>query len=294
MNNNVSRISRLGSALLDNISMTFIAMIFSIPWMIGNFAESFKDIDKVNPLPGQVPTVMNGWIYLSLLGFTLYLCKDSIKGRSIGKLAVGHQVVLASTGAVANPLRCMVRNLFLMIWPLEALVTLITPQRRLGDYIAGTKVIKYSYNPEKEVRPNFAKTISAVAITYVITLAIMMPWMLFINKGLGSAAKDTVVESSLNTTTANAIKEDIEAEYGNYLTAEVYVYDKMNNIDKKYVVVGIHTNTYDLTLDNDEFYEELKAKTFKHVPEHDAKFKFTTIYRSEMSYKKQSRTYYAD
>ncbi len=53
---------------------------------------------------------------------------------------MGLRVVSAGTGNPANPIQCVVRNLFLLIWPLEALILFFSPKRRLGDIVAGTLV----------------------------------------------------------------------------------------------------------------------------------------------------------
>src|SRR5262249_27317646 len=42
----------------------------------------------------------------------------------------------------AGPLRCFVRNLTLWFWPVEVLLVLVNQdRRRLGDYLAGTRVV---------------------------------------------------------------------------------------------------------------------------------------------------------
>lgn len=35
----------------------------------------------------------------------------------------------------------MLRNITLIIWPVEVVVSLINPGRRLGDFLAGTRVV---------------------------------------------------------------------------------------------------------------------------------------------------------
>lgn len=74
------------------------------------------------------------------------LIKDGFKGRSLMKRAVGLKVVSIKTGNTCNVKQSMLRNIILFI-PFGALVELTMMEytkdmRRLGDKIAGTKVIE--------------------------------------------------------------------------------------------------------------------------------------------------------
>lgn len=44
------------------------------------------------------------------------------------------------TGNPAGPIQCAIRNLFWLVWPIEALILFFSPKRRIGDIVAGTKV----------------------------------------------------------------------------------------------------------------------------------------------------------
>lgn len=54
------------------------------------------------------------WAYLGILGLALYFCKDIINGRSLAKRLLKLQVVDNTTGEVASPMQCFVRNLFVL------------------------------------------------------------------------------------------------------------------------------------------------------------------------------------
>lgn len=89
-----------------------------------------------------------GLIPFSLIFFIL-INKDFYNGRSVAKRIFGYQVIDNKTNAVASELKCMFRNVTLLIWPLEGLISLIHPERRLGDLIAGTRLINTEkQNPE--------------------------------------------------------------------------------------------------------------------------------------------------
>ena len=66
-----------------------------------------------------------------------YLNKDFLKGRSPAKRLFQLQVVDAG-GQPANELRCFLRNVTALLWPVEVL--LLGRRTRLGDTLAGTYV----------------------------------------------------------------------------------------------------------------------------------------------------------
>ena len=73
----------------------------------------------------------------------VYLNKDFFNGRSPAKRLFHLQLADAS-GHPANELRCFVRNVTCVIWPMEVLVLLMGRRNRLGDILAGTHVIPMS------------------------------------------------------------------------------------------------------------------------------------------------------
>ena len=137
--------TRLGSMFLDHLFMTMIAMAFFIPGMVSGFAEAFKVTHEQTS-----PNFMGGGLgYIGLLGFSLYFCKDCVNGRSIAKRILKLQVVDNSTGQVASPIKCFIRDLFIVLWPIEAIISLINTSRRLGDRIAGTKLVTFDSTLEQ-------------------------------------------------------------------------------------------------------------------------------------------------
>jgi uncharacterized RDD family membrane protein YckC len=76
-----------------------------------------------------------------ILMMICYICKDCFNGQSPAKRIFNLKVVDNQNGEIATPLQCIVRMLTLPIWPIEVIVTLFNPVRRLGDRLAGTKVV---------------------------------------------------------------------------------------------------------------------------------------------------------
>lgn len=160
--------TRIGSMLLDHIAMTFIAMFFSLP-------GTFFRISNIMETSGEptMPNFFDVYSYIGLIGMALYFCKDSFNGRSLAKIALKLQVVENETGKVASPLRCFARNLFCVLWPIEFFVILFSPSRRIGDFVAGTKVVPF--DPERKQAPtNFSQIAIAFLIGYGLLVLMMM------------------------------------------------------------------------------------------------------------------------
>ena len=113
-------------------------------WLVGYFTSlSIYSVFFVVKTPWDTEFIQ-GLISLhsamGLTGLFVFLCKDSFKGLSFGKLLMGIRVVKTSGGTIRFP-TALLRNLSLLVWPIEALAIVInSKKRRLGDYLAGTKV----------------------------------------------------------------------------------------------------------------------------------------------------------
>lgn len=226
--NNVNAATRIGSMLLDHFIMTMLAMLFFIPMMIKSFVSAFEvsheqtDMDFGGPL-----------FYIALLGFAFYFCKDSINGRSVGKRITKTQVADRITGQVASPLKCFIRNIFCIIWPVEVIITLINPGRRLGDQIAGTKIIPYHPIPSEQSKFNFKQGLVSLTLAYGLMLVLMLPIQAL--KPTFSNVK--YVKSSYNDTESKSLEKLFTDSLGQYLSASVRVFDKVENQNLKYISV---------------------------------------------------------
>jgi uncharacterized RDD family membrane protein YckC len=242
---------RFGTMILDHIIMTMIAMVFAIPGMIVSFSRAF-DVSHgptpIDPFGGMAPVM--------LFGFALYLCKDSIQGRSPAKRVIKLQVVNNAAGLPASPLRCLVRNLFLVLWPIELIVALINPPRRIGDFVAGTKVVLYQPTAERP-KQNWLLTFIALAIAY----GIMLPSLIPINKLQQLNTLAPFVESSFNKTESDALKQTFIDSLGNHVTPDVRVYDKIQDRDGKYVSIIFELKENYLASEEDSYYLKERIRT---------------------------------
>ncbi|GAA4325486.1 RDD family protein [Flaviaesturariibacter amylovorans] len=123
---------RLLSMLLDHVVMCCILGIVMTPFVLSSF-------DSDTPERG-VFFETKDWI--GMIGMiTVYALKDSFGGRSVGKRVLKLQVIDRNSGNTASPVQCFVRNLLVPLWMIEVVVTFFNPQRRIGDRLAGTRVV---------------------------------------------------------------------------------------------------------------------------------------------------------
>ena len=225
--------TRLGAMILDHFIMTMIMMVFFIPGMVVSFSNAFKT--------GHEQTVFDpfggDWIYLGFLGFAVYFCKDIINGRSIAKRILKLQLVNNSTGQVASPIRCFARNVFCIIWPIEVIVSMITPSRRIGDRVAGTKLVVYDQSYEKPIL-NVGKTLIPLALAY----GVMLLFIIQIKRMIPDIESQKVnfIETSYNKQSSKELEQLIIDSLGEYLTPDIRVYDKVENQDLKYISTILH------------------------------------------------------
>ena len=81
---------------------------------------------------------------LSFIGFVAYvfLCDGLPGGQSLGKRFTKTAVVSASTEEPCRYWQSVVRNIAMVLGFIDAVFILGKQRRRLGDYIAGTKVVR--------------------------------------------------------------------------------------------------------------------------------------------------------
>jgi uncharacterized RDD family membrane protein YckC len=243
--------TRLGSMILDHLIMTIIAMIFFIPGMISSFSNAFTIThEQTNP------DIFGGMSYFGLIGFAVYFCKDSINGRSIAKRILKLQLVDNSTGQVASPLKCFIRNIFCILWPIEAIVALVNPSRRIGDRVAGTKLIVFDPALEQP-KPDFVQVAIALGLAYGLLILAMLPFNSMESKF--AEHKVHFIESTYNEQESKITEKLFSDSLEQYLTSDIKVYDKIQNENLKYVsVIFLLKENY---LENDNDFEKLKAVT---------------------------------
>jgi Predicted membrane protein/domain len=216
--------TRLTAMILDHFIMTIIAMVFFIPYFISSFTHLFVDSDE----PMDFNFMQGPKAYVALFGFALYFCKDCINGRSIAKRILKLQVVDNKTGEVATPLQCFVRNIFCILWIIEVIVAITNTSRRIGDRVAGTKLVNYDSSLDQP-KPNAGKIALPVIISYGLTLLLtsLLPSVSF--------AKPNYSVTSYYYRESKELEKLITDSLGQYMTPSIRVYDTVKNENLKYV-----------------------------------------------------------
>lgn len=239
---------RLSTMVLDHVFMTFIAMIFYLPVLIANFATGFKvthDQDDAAFMSGPM-------MYIGLFGFALYFCKDMFNGRSLSKRIFKLQLIDNKTGEVASPLQCLVRNLFCIIWPVEFIVALVNTGRRIGDRVAGTRLVYYDPSIHSAT-PQVGKIIFSVIISFGVMMLIptLLPTIEF--------TKTNYLKTSYNQAESKALEQLITDSLGEYMKPDIRIYDTILNSKLKYVSAII--NLKENYIDDDPSYYRLHEMT---------------------------------
>lgn len=266
--------TRFSAMVLDHFIMTFGAMIFAVPGMISGFANAFKISHEQT-----TPNLFGDMLYLNLVGFAVYFCKDSINGRSPAKRIMKLQVVDNSTGRAASPIKCFIRNIFCVLWPVEVIVALFNPERRIGDFVAGTKVVVFDPATEQP-KTNWAQAGISLALAYGLMLIVLIPFNR-LQAGLQSG-KVKYVESSFNEQESRATERLFTDSLGSVLTPDIRVYDKLENENLKYVSVILRLK--ENLLDDEETFGQLKSSTmpllFSKFPERTFVGQVRYVYQS--------------
>ena len=119
--------NRINAAIIDIVFSLLIAFIIFVPVHLTLFF-----IQRYGG--GQ-----HYWFHLFDFPLSL-LIKDAYGQKSIGKHFMNVNIIDISTNQSASRLKRLIRNLTIIIAPLEFIFILINPSRRLGDLIAGTKL----------------------------------------------------------------------------------------------------------------------------------------------------------
>jgi len=149
-----SRKRRIAAFLIDHFTFTFL--IAGIVFL--SLGTDFMDENNFNNLTTRMLPTM-------IIGFLLYFAKDSIKGISPGKWIMGIMVRDENNPTeIPSFGRLLIRNLFLIIWPIEFIVLASSQEKkRLGDKTAKAIVVK---NPNKPTKLPRILALAAVGIAF--------------------------------------------------------------------------------------------------------------------------------
>jgi uncharacterized RDD family membrane protein YckC len=258
INKEISAGARLGAMLLDHFFMTIIAVLFFIPAMTSGFAEAFT----VSHKPVYTGFMDDTTGYIGLLGIALYFCKDIFNGRSIAKRILKLQVVDNTTGHAASPLKCFIRNIFCSIWPIEGIVALVNTSRRIGDRVAGTKLVIFDPASEQP-KLNLPKLLLPIVLAYVMLFSLLR-----LTPSIGIKKFD-IRESSYNAVASKDLEKLLSDSLGQYFTPDIKVYDTIANEHLKYISIILRLKD-DYLEDSYTFFqldEKISALVYSKYPQ---------------------------
>ncbi len=170
----------LSSRMQSMISDLWFSMIVSLPFFL-LFLIPFLTIqslilDNDDFLTSYLLTMIVPWLIMMFI----LLNKDIANGMSAGKRTFGYRIVDYKTKGDVSKIQCMMRNVTMMIWPLEVIMILISPNRRIGDLIAKTEVVKSETKPIETLLEdlNSINKISSNLIIYSVIISVIMTFIM--------------------------------------------------------------------------------------------------------------------
>jgi uncharacterized RDD family membrane protein YckC len=276
---------RILAMLLDHIVLTFAIMIIASPVFFVTFNNSFTD--EPNSISGSTDWTL----YYLLFCMSLYFNKDMIQGKSVAKRVLKQEVVSNKTDEVASSIKCLIRNLTIVIWPIEVIVVLISPSRRIGDFIAGTRVEYIIEERNSKPKIDFKNIMLSISIGFIVLLA----GSLFFKGKIGNGAFDNpdFVADSYNRTLSTQIENHLDSTSSVYLIdTHIKVYDTIRNDSLKYIAALFYlTENY---IDNSSFEnvkQDIFNSMFEVVPKSDFILMGKFIFEDNSTKKTTWRTY---
>jgi uncharacterized RDD family membrane protein YckC len=253
--------TRLLSAIIDHFVMTLLFLFFLIPEILNRVSglHIYKNVGFLS--------------HLSFLGLSLYFCKDCIDGRSIGKRITRLQVIDDKSKQPASPLQCFFRNIFCILWPMEIILIIINPSRRIGDFVARTKVVAYNQNFDQHIKK--WQVFSSVLLSYFFVLLIF-----FCLKQL-IIPKNAVhyIKSSYNDRESKILQRLLtDSENNNIIVEDAEVYDSIERKNLKYIFITLQLkqNYFEKKDSLFQLEEKISSLTFSLFPLKT--FKGQTVY----------------
>ncbi len=243
--------------LIDHFIMTLVIVLIAAPGFVSVFAQVFETShDPVSMQAGKI-------ILPCIIGFSIYFNKDLLNGQSPAKRILKLQVMDDTTGRPAGPLKCLIRNCTMMFWPLEVLLLIKNPGKRLGDKIAGTSVI-CTENPGKStLNKPFAVLSLSIAIAFFSLL--FSPFLLL--NPFADIPSVLYQTDSFQADKSAESSRHIEAELNHLIRkADIRVYDQIENDDRNYISAIVYFRNKEDFENLDTAENEIAAALQSHFP----------------------------
>lgn len=171
-----------------NSNKRFLSMVLELLYFLSVFiplllpffiwSQMNQDIDVGQQVTNDFTTSdLIIFIPTSLLHIGLFN-KDFFSGQSVVHRLLGYQIINTKTLKPADRLRCMLRNITAPLWMIEGIVTLFSPNRRLGDIIAGTRIVDVDKSDPKLILKDIYYTKYNGLTVLTLVLPVLILWTL--------------------------------------------------------------------------------------------------------------------
>lgn len=180
MNTKITLGIRLVLMLVDHFAMTIIVVL--IAFITFGFAFIIQSLQSEHWSLYLLLIIMVPFI------FSVYINKDALNGQSPAKRILKYKVIDVKTNEIASPLKCLIRNLILPVWIIEIPFVIFNPEQRLGDMIAGTKVVQNDFKIKSKLE--MKKVVTALSLGMVYMAIFFFINFLIILKSEGVSIKE--------------------------------------------------------------------------------------------------------
>ena len=170
---------------------------------------------------------------------TIILMKDSINGKSVGKIVQKLQLQNAH-GGIASPVQCFIRNVFLFLIPIEFVFIIFRPNRRIGDYIAST-ILKKEITQRGKIK--YAQIIIIFIVSTATIWCLLFPHEKILNRF--GQERPNFNERSYNANESIEIGSMLRNVLGQDFKVDVKVFDSMSNTGHIHISSIIQFKKYD-------------------------------------------------
>lgn len=277
--------TRIKAMFLDHIVMSFIIMLLIFPFIFSGLGEGITDDSVATPFSSDFVSV------IMIFGISLYFNKDIIQGKSIAKRALKQEIVNIKSGEVASPLKCLIRNLTIAIWPIELIAVLVNPSRRIGNLIAGTKVENITEERNSKPKIDFRNLILSIVIGFIIVWG--GSFLVKDKIGNGAFSSPDYVTHSYNKVFSNQLETHLDNTRSDYLMdTNIKVYDEITNDSLKYVSALFYLNEDCIDKSSfEQIKQEIFSSMFEIIPKSDFILMGKFIYDGKTTKKSTWRNY---
>ncbi|MEL7530947.1 MAG: hypothetical protein AAFN10_06555 [Bacteroidota bacterium] len=206
------------------VGLGFFTVLALIAWDFNGLGDEASFL--------QAETVSK-WALIIL--FAIWTAKDVFGARSPAKRALKQQILHNKTEAAADPFLTLLRNLLSFIWPVEFIWSLINPTRRLGDFVAGTKLMSYQ-GAEPAPSPELWRSFGALGLSLLFWFLLINPLFTTYGEGRSNAIEPQL--ESINLDKSDQLTDALIFKMGQaFPEIEAKVYENSNEAGEGFIEV---------------------------------------------------------